>query len=123
MSNILERLQEFEFIRKSLKSEVRWPFPMFGIEHDSGWDELVYNLCKDLNDMGFDGDVHQIKEKLGGLRFYISGGSDAVHERISEAERESYKTCEICGKPGKVKDNRGWLKCVCDEHKGESTWE
>lgn len=123
MSNILERLQEFKFIQRSLKSKDPWPFPMFGIECDDGWDELIYNLCKDLNDMGFKGRVHQIKEKFGGLRFYISDGSNQVFARIDMAEEDSIKTCEICGKPGKVRDLRGWRKCVCEEHKGEPMWE
>jgi hypothetical protein len=52
----MERLQEFEFIRKSLDNkEARWSFNKFGVECDSGWDELIYKLCKDLKEMGFNG--------------------------------------------------------------------
>lgn len=55
----------------------------------------------------------QVKEKFGGLRFYISGGSEEAYTAIDEAAAESYRTCEHCGEPGKCNE-RGWLATLCD---------
>jgi len=56
----------------------------------------------------------QVKEKLAGLRFYVQGGNDEIYNYISFAESMSYKTCECCGNPGYLCDNRGWYKTLCD---------
>jgi hypothetical protein len=55
----------------------------------------------------------QVKEKFGGLRFYIHNGSDYIFGLIDMAEMISYKTCEKCGKPGSLHRRGGWLKTVC----------
>jgi len=55
----------------------------------------------------------QIKEKYGTLRFYISHGSDKIWDLIDEAEAKSAKTCERCGKPGKLRHS-GWVLALCD---------
>ncbi len=57
----------------------------------------------------------QVKEKFGGLRFYIDGGDDWVYGAISMAEAMSYRTCEVCGGPGKTRGT-GWIRTTCDEH-------
>lgn len=57
----------------------------------------------------------QIKEKFGGLRFYVTGGDDYTSGVISMAESMSYRTCEHCGKPGSPRDD-GWVTTLCDEH-------
>jgi len=80
-----------------------------------GWHKLIRNLVRDLYKLGWDGRVYQIKEKFGGLCFYIGEGTDAIHARVAEAEKESTLTCEISGKPGKIRAG-GWLKCLSDEH-------
>jgi hypothetical protein len=78
-----------------------------------GWHHLVCRLVRDLFNLGWDGELHQIKEKYGGLRFYIGSGSDEIHTRIHEAEDESYKTCYECGEPGKRRSG-GWVVVMCD---------
>jgi rubrerythrin len=54
----------------------------------------------------------QVKEKYGGLRFYIDGGNDMISGMISMAESMSYHICEECGSPGK-KTNSGWIRTLC----------
>jgi hypothetical protein len=77
----------------------------------------VTRLIDDLFALGWDGTLAQIKEKFGGLRFYIGGGSDVVHQRINEAENESYKVCEKCGEPGKHSSWGGyWITTLCPRH-------
>lgn len=59
--------------------------------------------------------VEQVKEKLGGLRFYYTGGDDYIHGLVRMAESWSYNTCEECGKPGKSRSG-SWIRTLCDEH-------
>jgi hypothetical protein len=80
-----------------------------------GWHPLITTLVEDLEKLGWDGQVCQVKEKFGGLRFYIGAESDEIHLRINEAEKQSYKICEMCGKPGSIV-KMGWLTTRCPEH-------
>jgi hypothetical protein len=57
----------------------------------------------------------QVKEKFGGLRFYVNGAIDKHWNFISFAENMSYRTCEECGAPGKTYTN-GWHTTLCDIH-------
>ena len=61
--------------------------------------------------------VAQIKEKMGGLRFYVNGLiSDQMQSQILQAEEdegESYRTCERCGAVGKLRDG-SWKHTYCD---------
>jgi hypothetical protein len=80
-----------------------------------GWSKIVQKLVEDLESLGWDGRVLQVKEKFGGLRFYVATTSDAIHGRIAEAEHESYRTCEECGNPGCLRAG-GWLRTLCEDH-------
>ena len=84
-------------------------------ECGKGWYPLIKELIEDLIAMGWDKKICQVKEKFGGLRFYINSGSDEIHDRISKAENDSYEICEITGKPGKLRQDLGWWKTLCDE--------
>jgi len=57
----------------------------------------------------------QVKEKFGGLRFYVQAATDKHYHYISFAESMSYRTCEQCGAPGKRYTN-GWHTTLCDIH-------
>ncbi len=66
-------------------------------------------MSKKLKDLEVnDFEVFQVKEKLGGLRFYIN--MQDVHTAlriqanrlISEAEKASYDICEVCGSKGEL---------------------
>jgi hypothetical protein len=84
-------------------------------ECNSGWYPLLKDLIVDLIELGWDKQICQVKEKFGGLRFYIYEGSDEMHERISKAENDSYQTCEVTGKPGQLRTDLGWIETLCDE--------
>ena len=58
----------------------------------------------------------QVKEKFGGLRFYTNGYTDVIGAMISMAESMSYRTCEVCGNPGRS-NNYGWISTLCDTHR------
>jgi hypothetical protein len=83
---------------------------------DIGWFPLIKDLIEDLIKLGWDKQVCQVKEKFGGLRFYINYGSDEIFKRISEAEKLSYKICETCGQSGELRNDIGWYLTLCDKH-------
>jgi hypothetical protein len=60
----------------------------------------------------------QVKEKFGGLRFYVQAATDKHYNYISFAESMSYRTCEECGAPGKTYTD-GWHTTLCDAHAKE----
>ena len=62
--------------------------------------------------------VVQVKEKFGGLRFYVSSCTREFFALIHAAENESFRVCESCGAPGSPKtpggNPHGWIKTICD---------
>ena len=62
--------------------------------------------------------VTQIKEKLGGLRFYYDGGDDEISGMVRMAEEWASHTCETCGNHGERRI-AGWIRTLCDEHEAE----
>lgn len=63
-------------------------------------------------------EVHQIKEKFGGLRFYYEGGDEQVYGMVRMAEAWADCTCETCGNLGKRRGG-GWIRTLCDTHEEE----
>jgi hypothetical protein len=57
----------------------------------------------------------QVKEKFGGLRFYVQAATDKHYNYISFAESMSYHTCEECGAPG-TRYTDGWHSTLCNIH-------
>ena len=57
----------------------------------------------------------QVKEKFGGLRFYVQAATDKHYNYINFAESMSYRTCEECGAAGKTYTD-GWHRTLCDIH-------
>ncbi len=60
----------------------------------------------------------QVKEKFGGLRFYVHGGNEYILGMIRMTERLSMATCEVCGNPG-LRRSGNWISTLCDEHAKE----
>ena len=63
-------------------------------------------------------EVHQIKEKFGGLRFYYEGGDDQISGMVRMAEAWADTSCEECGAIGKRRSG-GWIRTLCDVHEAE----
>lgn len=97
----------------------------WGLSCGDGWYWLIDQLCSYLQ-WGTDKNeetqviANQVKEKFGGLRFYVSGANKEQHAVINFAEKLSYSICERCGKMGDdVKTNdKGWIVTVCDDCRG-----
>ena len=101
----------------------------FGFECNDGWFDLIHNLCRDINAF-YNGKipeqfyVQQVKEKFGGLRFYVSCAPEEVFNMIHAAEGHSYSICENCGKEHQpsegeytsfYRDALPWIVTLCDE--------
>lgn len=103
-------MSDFEFERRNI---------------GDGWQSIIWRLHLDLEEIIPGYGVRQIKEKMGGLRYYITVPpnvtEDAFHRayaRINEAEQEAWRTCEVCGRPGTTRGG-WWLKTLCEEHETE----
>jgi hypothetical protein len=105
----------------------------WGFDHADGWYNLIDAACiniqshtnqkrkrepfASMTDEEFD-EIHQpvasqVKEKFGGLRFYIDNADEYVHGIIAMAESLSYRTCEQCGNTAIIRKG-GWIKTLCD---------
>jgi len=93
---------------------------IYGFSCDDGWFDLIKELCVELDnlDLGEEFEVGQVKEKFGGLRFYVQDTpedkSKIVNSLIMEAERKSFSTCENCGASGETCSKKAWLKTLCE---------
>jgi hypothetical protein len=62
----------------------------------------------------------QVKEKFGGLRFYVDSANDEQYAIIGFAESMSYRICEECGTMHDTKlYNLGWMRTLCPTHADE----
>lgn len=87
-----------------------------------GWQKLIEftHFYVSKLDPGYE--VIQIKEKFGGLRYYVSLSADLdlndnqiIQTLIDMAEQLSFLICEDCGGKGRVKNLQGWLRTLCEE--------
>jgi len=103
----------------------------WGFEHDDGWFQIIDELCNKLQKHTDENpEKHpqvvacQVKEKFGGLRFYVNGADDYQHDLIDDAERESYETCEKCGSKENIGQTKGWITTLCKKcAEGNEHWE
>lgn len=83
-----------------------------------GWNLLIHELLSKLNELP-DWDnkyIAQVKQKFGGLRFYVDFHSDEIDSLILKAEGRSFLTCETCGAVGERRSRHGWIYTACDQH-------
>lgn len=104
------------------KYDLRWepepsrPYPPeFGCAGE-GWAGLLEELIRELIELGWDRRLAQVKEKLGGLRFYVGRSTPSIAAAIARAERRSFQVCERCGRPGRQHDGSGY-EVRCEEHR------
>lgn len=107
----------------------------YGCIAPDGWKNIVEDVDRMLARLDPDYEIHQIKEKFGGLRYYY--GTTVEDETIQEimnaviryAEMLSTKVCERCGNSSYMqktswgnkfddtavlKESGYWLKTICD---------
>lgn len=93
-----------------------------------GWRDLVEYTHGKLLQIDPRYKILQIKEKFGGLRYYISTESKRVNDMqsfIFEAEKKSRIICQNCGKDGNSRQVNGWHLTACNDcwEKGERGYE
>lgn len=136
---------EFFKNRDDMHKSLMW----FGFECGDGWFNLIKELCENIKkwfethesrhyyDDNYEKyevkkgiqpsfSVQQVKEKFGGLRFYIGSAPQAIHDIIHIAEQNSYYICEHCGDDirnrvyndgkyhGYYRDMLPWVLTLCD---------
>lgn len=81
-----------------------------------GWHGLILTGMRRMYDAGWNGEVRQIKEKFGTLRFYIGEANEEVRHLVADIEEETYCVCEDCGEPGELRLDLGWDRTLCNDH-------
>lgn len=125
--------EKYPKIFKLRNSSMRETAMCWGFEHGDGWYSIIDAACSNIQnhvkwkrktepyasmtDEEFD-EIHQpvaaqVKEKFGGLRFYVDCADEYTRGVIDMAESMSYRTCEDCGAPG-VKRASPWIRTLCD---------
>lgn len=78
-----------------------------------GWWRLILDCHRELTQMCFDYQINQIKQKLGGLKYYVAIPDHCNHRReeiqkiIDRYERRSRFICEETGYPGVLMEQTG----------------
>jgi hypothetical protein len=75
----------------------RTPAGWYGLATPKGWDNLVAECHLALKAIDPSYEIHQIKEKFGGLRYYCSLNTDEAKRLVRQAEEAAWGTCQECG--------------------------
>jgi len=112
MHKVLEKrlVKKYPNIFKEYGGDITKTCMGWGMTCGKGWFLLIDELCSKLSESAV---AQQVKEKLGGLRFYLQG-TEEDHKIEAEYESKSLITCEHCGGPGERKSDHGWLRTTCD---------
>lgn len=93
-----------------------------------GWFELLRHLSQQLQHWNL---AHpeapviavQVKEKFGGLRFYVDQSILEVEAAIAAATLKSLQTCELTGQPGSLHQRNDYYQTLCPEKARELGFE
>ena len=92
------------------------------IECGKGWYPLISETLDQLEEADPNYVIHQIKEKFGELRVYISG-NEAAQDIADKAGEKSTHICDVCGQEGSLRNLNGWLATTCEDHNIQQRWE
>ncbi|MDQ6971047.1 MAG: hypothetical protein Q9M30_00210 [Mariprofundaceae bacterium] len=121
---------EFPELYLSRDKPMRERAMCFGFECGDGWFDLIERLSADIMALSTREGIEppkvvQVKQKFGGLRYYIDGGTWEMNARIEEAEEESITVCEVCGEAARTRRD-DWVQTLCNEHyekQDRRTWK
>lgn len=128
-----ERLvKEFPLLYSDRHAPMTQTAMCWGFQCGDGWYKLIRKLSKKLEKLvekemriepvaGMEDILDEylfphastVKEKFGTLRFYMTTSTDEMEAEIDKAIRESARTCEDCGRPGRNKSVGGWYRTQC----------
>lgn len=82
-----------------------------------GWYPIVIDLDRELSSIDPAYQLVQVKEKFGGLRYYVEFEPDrsrpGFNALIRAAELRSERTCEVCGAEGGPAHRGSWVRTLC----------
>lgn len=120
----LEMKVKYPNLYKHLGGDPKQTCMAWGLCIAPGWYDIINRLSEKLEDEllkipGIKDDDYvgasQVKEKFGGLCFYMNGYNDEIEKLISEACEDARNTCEVCGDTGEIKCIDGWMQAVCEK--------
>lgn len=96
-------------------------YDTFGFGCAEGWLGILDGLCECITNADRQSDsaktrIVQVKEKLGSLRVYHSSHDPIINAYVRMAEEMSQRVCEVCGSPGKLITDSGWMRTRCPDH-------
>ena len=99
---------------ESLDRLERWNFYSESVL--PGWWPILDKYIPQILEIAPDAELY-IKEKFGALR--LDARSETINWRAFQeirraAEVESEMVCEVCGAPGKLRENNGWYETLCE---------
>lgn len=115
--------ENFPNLYRNRHGDMRTTALCWGFEIGDGWYEIVKELSRELEleilklpkaDREY-ACASQVKEKYGGLRFYMHSETNEMSWLIREAEQRASKTCEQCGSSAKCRNENGWYTTLCDK--------
>lgn len=126
-SNTETLIKDFPRLYRGREKSITESSMPFGFACGDGWFALIYKLSAEIEAIAKKHNIDentdawpkavQVKEKFGGLRFYIDIESESIRKQVSDlveqAEGKSFTICERCGQPGKVRFD-SWVKTLCD---------
>ena len=119
-----EIINKYPYMFEYMKMEKPYYPIKFGFSCDDGWMPLLEKLFDDIALLDTEKAIRifQVKEKFGGLRFYIEFAipvtkeySDSIHHLVTKAEDASYNTCEKCGTSPATQTTKGWITTLCSK--------
>lgn len=113
-------LTDFPELYAGVHDDVFHSLMSFGFMCGDGWYDLIYSLSEKLSKLSPIPKALEVKEKFGGLRFYLDGWSSKGEILILEAMKKSFTICENCGKKGKLRDNLSCIQTLCEQHYKEA---
>lgn len=120
-SNDEKLVASFPLLYRDRYGDMNKTAMVWGFEVGDGWFDLIWDLSAQLEKLIFKLPENerefiratQVKEKFGGLRFYMTMATEEMDEIIHRAEEQSFQICELCGNEGNP-NYGGWISVRCE---------
>ena len=94
--------------------------PPCGTYVPPGWMSIVDKTLSLLLSSDPPPSISQIKQKFGGLRIYLHGGTEQHYDIVRDAEVQCSTACEECGAEGKMVTIGYFVTVRCKKHKNKA---
>lgn len=99
--------EQIELLKRKIDSRYRQ-----SIDVGRGWYQIVLDCDHELTVIDQSYTLYQIKEKFGGLRYYMSSAHPSARDVVTWYEKRAATTCEVTGQPGVLMHRGLWLKTL-----------